>query len=704
MVGDTLIVAFSGENQSEESKCDVKLIVNTGCLDDDGFMPAKRRPTKIERFIAKQNKRSLKNSSSQEQKSTNQRLMALAESSVWKRYLMAKRMKSVDCGAGGNCFACVIAYFVFGDSKRHPEVRKAGIEYMKANPETFLSSFTIDDDDKKGLSKIEQFHSFITDQQQVGNYIEGPMIEACLAAYGLNGVFHMIATEGGQIKGTSFCINPNVDMYDQKTIHFDYYQKDIPGKVNGHYRLLQLQSHINTEPLCISLAAHGARKTQEQYLAEVREAIGIATKGLGSISSDTLNAKCVESGSDVVGEPQVGHSCYASDVLGGSPAVIPVALPEEVNGGRESEECLAEVREAIGITTKGLGSISSDTLNAICVVGGSDVVGEPQVGLTCDAADELEGSPAVIPLACLEVVKGGRKSVVLSANKPSEVLRLRGGVGGDKSAKGGRTNTNNSNSNSRSSSNRGSHSNGNNGDNNDSNSSSSSSSSSSTDHSNRINKGGDSSSSSSSSNNNNGDDYAIQCHDCQEFQRTHPGRCCSEDSKQLPNSRHYCNACGEHKSVASWCIECEGSGSVGACYGCRCRANAPQTTPPARSESNEGVSTRVRSKKRGGNIPTADDNSGSADRSSGGHVPSHRNGSMSDNSSSSSRGTNSRSKSSRGQTARGLSTNSIQSADIHICEHWIQANGGVCCAEDPLQSADNTLCCRIGTGRGKVSA
>ena len=262
MVEDALIVAFSGESQCEESKCDVKLVVNTGCLDDDGFEPVKRKRTRDERFIDKQNRNALKNGSSQTQRSTNQREMAPTELNVWKSYLLRKGMKSFDCGAGGNCYACVIAHFVFGDSKRHPEVRNAGIEYMKANSETFLSSFTIDDD-KEGLSKIEQFHSFITDQQQVGNDIEGPMIEACLKAYGLNGVFHMIATEGGKFKGTSFCINPNVDMYDKKkpftliTIKKMFLEKSLATIVYYNCKITSILS------LCVShlqLMVHGKHR------------------------------------------------------------------------------------------------------------------------------------------------------------------------------------------------------------------------------------------------------------------------------------------------------------------------------------------------------------------------------------------------------------------------------------------------------------
>jgi len=56
--------------------------------------------------------------------------------------LLRHQLRPLDVGGGGDCFFKSVSHLLYGDSSHHSEIRTAGIQYLRENPERFIESNT----------------------------------------------------------------------------------------------------------------------------------------------------------------------------------------------------------------------------------------------------------------------------------------------------------------------------------------------------------------------------------------------------------------------------------------------------------------------------------------------------------------------------------------------------------------------------------
>ena len=54
--------------------------------------------------------------------------------------LLRYQLRPLDVGGGGDCFFRSVSHQLYGDSSHHHEVRAAGVQYLRDNPERFIES------------------------------------------------------------------------------------------------------------------------------------------------------------------------------------------------------------------------------------------------------------------------------------------------------------------------------------------------------------------------------------------------------------------------------------------------------------------------------------------------------------------------------------------------------------------------------------
>ena len=65
----------------------------------------------------------------------------LAACNILKNRLQQLGLRPLDVGGEGDCFFKAISHQLYGDCNHHFDVRIAGVEYMKENPERFIDGY-----------------------------------------------------------------------------------------------------------------------------------------------------------------------------------------------------------------------------------------------------------------------------------------------------------------------------------------------------------------------------------------------------------------------------------------------------------------------------------------------------------------------------------------------------------------------------------
>ena len=116
---------------------------------------------------------------------------------VTDEYLDQCGLESTDCGGGGNCYGRVIAFAMFKDSTRHLEVRLAGVQFIRDNFTDYLLHFP----GENAIMMKHHLEVYLEGQSKEDTWMHGPILTACLKAYGLVGVTHMMANSVGVTGG-----------------------------------------------------------------------------------------------------------------------------------------------------------------------------------------------------------------------------------------------------------------------------------------------------------------------------------------------------------------------------------------------------------------------------------------------------------------------------------------------------------------------
>ena len=73
--------------------------------------------------------------------STSLGIIANEQSNFLLNYrLLQHGLRTIDVGGGGDCFFKSVSHQLYGDSNHHLEIRAAGIQYLRHNPERFIES------------------------------------------------------------------------------------------------------------------------------------------------------------------------------------------------------------------------------------------------------------------------------------------------------------------------------------------------------------------------------------------------------------------------------------------------------------------------------------------------------------------------------------------------------------------------------------
>ena len=227
MVRVSLTVAFSGESQSRRRKNLVSPVKRAQLIDDEGFQLVCRgrkvtTTLGLDAFIIPTKPKG---------KLTSVDITLPQKIAVWKAYTSEVGLYSKDCGAGGDCYYKCIADKVYGDAACHPRVRADSIRYLVQHKQEFIHTFV----GVEGGNKDHQFYQYIQEHSRIGTYAHSQIIDACLDAHGLIGVFHTVTRDVDKETGiatspwkaTSFCNTNNVNYADANVIHFNYYEIDL---------------------------------------------------------------------------------------------------------------------------------------------------------------------------------------------------------------------------------------------------------------------------------------------------------------------------------------------------------------------------------------------------------------------------------------------------------------------------------------------
>ena len=72
--------------------------------------------------------------------SNNRTICNGGSNSLLNYRLLRYQLRPLDVGGGGDCFFRSVSHQLYGDSSHHHEVRAAGVQYLRDNPERFIES------------------------------------------------------------------------------------------------------------------------------------------------------------------------------------------------------------------------------------------------------------------------------------------------------------------------------------------------------------------------------------------------------------------------------------------------------------------------------------------------------------------------------------------------------------------------------------
>lgn len=72
--------------------------------------------------------------------SSNRTICNEGPNSLLNYRLLRYQLRPLDVGGGGDCFFRSVSHQLYGDSSHHHEVRAAGVQYLRDNPERFIES------------------------------------------------------------------------------------------------------------------------------------------------------------------------------------------------------------------------------------------------------------------------------------------------------------------------------------------------------------------------------------------------------------------------------------------------------------------------------------------------------------------------------------------------------------------------------------
>ena len=72
--------------------------------------------------------------------SNNRTICDGGSNSLLNYRLLRYQLRPLDVGGGGDCFFRSVSHQLYGDSSHHHEVRAAGVQYLRDNPERFIES------------------------------------------------------------------------------------------------------------------------------------------------------------------------------------------------------------------------------------------------------------------------------------------------------------------------------------------------------------------------------------------------------------------------------------------------------------------------------------------------------------------------------------------------------------------------------------
>jgi hypothetical protein len=69
-------------------------------------------------------------------------LCSIPPNTILKQRLRCFQLRPFDVGGGGDCFFRAVSHQLYGNPEQHLDVRAAGVQYMRDNPERFIESNT----------------------------------------------------------------------------------------------------------------------------------------------------------------------------------------------------------------------------------------------------------------------------------------------------------------------------------------------------------------------------------------------------------------------------------------------------------------------------------------------------------------------------------------------------------------------------------
>ena len=92
--------------------------------------------------------------------------------------LLRYGLRPLDVGGGGDCFFKSVSHQLYGDSSHHLEIRAAGIQYLRDNPEQFIES------------NVETWLKYLSNMSMQGTWADHIVIQAVADA--INLTIHII--------------------------------------------------------------------------------------------------------------------------------------------------------------------------------------------------------------------------------------------------------------------------------------------------------------------------------------------------------------------------------------------------------------------------------------------------------------------------------------------------------------------------------
>ena len=114
---------------------------------------------------------------------------------VFNYRLLIHGLRPLDVGGEGDCFFKSLSHQLYGNSSHHLEIRAAGVQYLRDNPERFIES-------NVEISWLE----FLTNMSMQGTWADNVIIQAVADA--MNLIIHVI--ESVETFSDVRCLKSNV--------------------------------------------------------------------------------------------------------------------------------------------------------------------------------------------------------------------------------------------------------------------------------------------------------------------------------------------------------------------------------------------------------------------------------------------------------------------------------------------------------------